>query len=201
MVGGRSLIPTFVDRLPLTRSALAYANSLHEGQQRSDGSAFILHPLEVAGLLHDSGAPDHLIAAGLLHDALEKTPATAADLQSRFGPQVSSLVLAVSDDDGISGYTARKAALRQQVAGAGNEALALFAADKLSKLRELRREPTGGVGARPAARREPRARRLRHYERSLALLEERLPNSPLVQELGAELKGLLGDRRVFAGAG
>jgi hypothetical protein len=67
--------------------------------------------------------------------------------------------------------------------------LTLFAADKLSKLRELRRETaidpdgepaTGGVG-------ELRARRLRHYQRSLALLEERLAESPLVRELRDKL--------------
>lgn len=50
-------------------------------------------------------------------------------------------MLAVSDDDRITGYAKRKAALRQQVAGGGEEALTLFAADKLSKLRELRRNP------------------------------------------------------------
>ena len=190
-----------LEPLPLTRSALAYANSVHENQERPDGSAFILHPLEVAGLLHDAGSSDHLIAAGVLHDVLEKTPATADDLKSRFGTRITSLVLAVSDDDRISGYAARKAALRQKVAGAGEEALALFAADKLSKLRELRREALGERGPGQAAPREPRARRLRHYQRSLALLEERLPNSPLVHELRTELKDFLSDRRVFARAG
>lgn len=142
----------------MTRSALAYANSVHRGQQRPDGSAFILHPLEVARLLHDADAPDHLIAAGLLHDVLEKTSATADELQSRFGVQVSSLVLAVSDDDRISGYAARKTALRQQVASAGDEALSLFAADKVSKLRELRREAIDRKQPGRAAPREPRSR-------------------------------------------
>ena len=65
---------------------------------------------------------------------------SASDLRERFGHWMSGLVLAVSDDDRITGYANRKAALRQQVSGAGEEALSLFAADKLSKLRELRRE-------------------------------------------------------------
>jgi hypothetical protein len=150
----------------------------------------------VASLLHRVGSPDHLIAAGVMHDVLEKTDATVSDLRARFGLEITALVLAVSDDDRIRGYGARKAALRRQVAGAGDEALALFAADKLSKLRELRRETLTGAEDRgsPARPRELRVRRLRHYQRSLALLEERLPNSPLVNELRDELDGFLRER-------
>ena len=95
------------------------------------------------------GRRTYLIAAGAMHDLIEKTDATAADLQERFGPRIIGLVLAVSDDDRIAGYAQRKAALRQQVARAGDEELTLFAADKLSKLRDC--------GARPLSiRRTPR---------------------------------------------
>ena len=49
---------------------------MHAGQRRQlDGAPFIEHPLEVAAILHDAGAPDHVIAAGILHDTLEKTDA------------------------------------------------------------------------------------------------------------------------------
>jgi hypothetical protein len=80
-----------------------------------------------------------------------------------------------------------------QVAGAGDEALSIFAADKLSKLRELQRESmvSRDESCGPPRRRELRARRLRHYQRSLALLEERLPDSPLVSELRDELNTYL----------
>jgi hypothetical protein len=148
----------------------------------------VLHPLEVASLLYRAGAPDHLIAAGALHDVVEKTDLSAAEVRECFGSRIVELVLAVSDDDRIRGYAERKAALRRQVSGAGDEALTLFAADKLSKLRELRRETAvdnerGAPGPLP----ELRARRLRHYQRSLALLQERLPDSQLVTELRDEL--------------
>jgi (p)ppGpp synthase/HD superfamily hydrolase len=57
---------------------------VHRGQTRlSDGAAFIEHPCEVALLLHASGAPDALVAAGLLHDTLERTAATPSDLALR----------------------------------------------------------------------------------------------------------------------
>ena len=174
---------------------------MHAGQRRGDGTPFIDHPLEVASLLDRVGAADELIAAGVMHDLIEKTDVTASALRERFGPRITGLVLAVSDDDRITGYAKRKAALRQQVAGAGDEALTLFAADKLSKLRELRRETAADseAAATPGRVRELRARRLRHYQSSLALLEERLSESPLVRELGDELGLFLGERALPAG--
>lgn len=181
--------PTSVVGLPRTRSAIAFAGRKHADQRRGDGTPFILHPLEVAWLLYCVQAPDHVIAAGVLHDLIEKAGVSESELRERFGSRVSELVLAVSDDDRIGRYAARKAALRRQVADAGDEAVLLFAADKLSKLRELRRETELGHDGNGIARpvRELRARRLRHYQQSLAMLEERLPRSPLVQELRIEL--------------
>lgn len=202
-MAGQLCKPTFAEGLPHTHAAIAFAERLHGGQQRADGRPFILHPLEVAALLYDDGAPDHLIAAGVMHDLIEKTDATPADLRERFGPRITGLVLAVSDDDRIAGYAKRKAALRRQVAGAGEEALTLFAADKLSKLRELRRETTGDStnSATPSRVRALRARRLRHYQRSLALLEERLHDSPLVRELRDELAMLHRESTTLAPTG
>ncbi len=186
--------------LAQTQAAIAYAQSMHADQRRADGAPFILHPLEVASLLLDAGAPDRLIAAGVMHDLIEKTDVSAADLRRRFGRRIAGLVLAVSDDDQIAGYAKRKAALRQQVADAGDEALTLFAADKLSKLRELRRENAveSNGSAAPGRVRALRARRLKHYRRSLALLEERIPESSLVRELRDELDALLRDRASLA---
>ena len=202
-MAGPSSLPSFMDHLPLAKRALAYAEKMHAGQSRPDGTPFILHPLEVASLLHDADAPDHLVAAGVLHDLIEKTDVARCDLQARFGPTITALVVSVSDDDRIAGYATRKAALRQQVTGAGEEALVLFAADKLSKLRELRREASAQSDGRPAPgrSREPRARRIRHYQRSLALLEERLPHSPLVGQLRDELRSFLRERAMLTRAG
>jgi (p)ppGpp synthase/HD superfamily hydrolase len=205
-VADRSRIPTFAKGLPQTERAIEYAERMHAGQQRADGTPFVLHPREVAALLYYAGAPDHLIAAGVMHDLVEKTDATASDLRQRFGQRITELVLAVSDDERIAGYAKRKAALRQQVAGAGEEALMLFAADKLSKMRELRREPAidpaidSAATSTPNRVRELRARRLRHYQRSLALLEERLAESTLVTALRDELASLQRERAIFASA-
>jgi (p)ppGpp synthase/HD superfamily hydrolase len=178
-----------VEALPATGAALLYAQSMHAGQtRRSDGAAFILHPLEVAALLHDAGAPDHLIAAGILHDTIEKTDASSGALRRRFGSRVTSLVVAVTEDPDIGGYARRKAALRAQVADAGEHALMLFAADKAARVHELRVTNA----ATPQ-------RRLAHYRRSLRMLEDRLPDSALTARLRDEL-ARLGERRRARGA-
>jgi (p)ppGpp synthase/HD superfamily hydrolase len=169
-------------RLPQTRAALAYAEEQHAGQRRKvDGAPFIEHPLEVGWLLYRAGAPDHVIAAGILHDTLEKTDADLPGLRARFGARTAALVAAVSEDEGIPTYARRKAALRAQVAAAGPEALMVFAADKVSKVRELH------LGPAPT---KPPQRRMMHYQRCLELLERRLSDSPLVAQLRLELNSL-----------
>lgn len=191
---------TSFEGLAQTQAAIAYAQKMHTGQHRADGAPFILHPLEVASLLREAGAPDHLIAAGVMHDLIEKTDVSASELRTRFGRRITRLVLVVSDDDKIASYAKRKSALRQQVADAGDEALTLFAADKLSKLRELRRENAvdSRDGGAPVRVRALRARRLKHYQRCLALLEERIPGSSLVRDLHDELGALTRDRANLA---
>ena len=119
-------MPTLAERLPQTEAAVAYAERLHLGQRQGDGTPYLLHPLEVARLLGAAGAPDHLIAAGALHDVLEKSDARESDLRKRFGSRITDLVLAVSDDNRITSYAHRKAALRQQVASAGDDAMTLL---------------------------------------------------------------------------
>ena len=188
VVEDRSSTLEFSRALPQTQVAVEYARRLHEGQRRQvDGQPFILHPLEVGALLYQAGAPDDVIAAGLLHDTLEKSDADESELSQLFGAHVTGLVRAVTEDDHIKGYARRKAALRDQVAQAGDEALMLFAADKVSKAREL----SLGVGIGQTVRR----RRVTHYRRCLALLQERLPDSPLVGMLARELE-LLSDRGI-----
>jgi (p)ppGpp synthase/HD superfamily hydrolase len=76
---------------------------------------FIEHPMEVARLLRDAGCREVVIAAGLLHDVLENTAATARELTARFGTEVTTLVQAVSDDASVHDYRERKQLLRDQV--------------------------------------------------------------------------------------
>lgn len=180
--------PAFVEHLPVTRAAFAYAVALHEGQQReSDLAPFVLHPVEVAQLLHGRGFDDEVVAAGLLHDTVEDTDATPDDLRARFGDRVAELVACLSDDPTIADARERKRALREQVARAHPDAQAIFAADKVAKARELR----ATLARDPHAMEEPSIQlRLEHYDACLALLERAVPELPLVGQLRFELWAL-----------
>jgi len=185
----RTLIPPpFVESLPLTRAAFAYAAALHEGQRReSDLAPFVLHPVEVAQLLHGRGFDDEVVAAGLLHDVIEDTETTADDLRERFGDRVAALVTALSDDPSIADPRERKRALREQVARADRTAQAIFAADKVAKARELR----ATLARDPHASEQPSIQlRLEHYDACLELLERAVPDLPLVAQLRFELWAL-----------
>ena len=184
LVSGRRGSSDVLAGLPKTQAALAFAEDRHAGQRRqADGAPFIEHPREVALLLYRAGAPDHVVAAGVLHDTIEKGGADIDELRTRFGRETAQLVVAVSEDPEIPTYSRRKAALRAQVADAGPEALMVFAADKISKVREY-----SGSTARPPSR-----LRLTHYRRCVELLEWRMSDSPLVAQLRAEY-----DRSAFA---
>src|SRR3954452_14676944 len=94
-----TFLPTFIRRLPLAREALQYARELHADQRRdADHAPFILHPLEVASLLSITGHPEHLVAAGVLHETVEDTGADIADIRARFGDAVASTVDALTED-------------------------------------------------------------------------------------------------------
>ena len=72
--------------------AYQYASSLHEGQYRQSGEAYISHPLNVAYILVDMHADKDTICAGLLHDTLEDTKITKEDIISDFNEDIANLV-------------------------------------------------------------------------------------------------------------
>jgi (p)ppGpp synthase/HD superfamily hydrolase len=177
--------PSFVDDLPVTRAALEFAAARHTGQQRtSDHAPFILHPLEVAHLLSARDYPDEVVAAAVLHDVIEDTGVKREELAKRFGDRVAALVSAVTEPSPDGDYPERKARLRKAVEVAEPDALAIYAADKVGKLRELRMT----VATTPGY--EPDPEKLEHYWASLVLLEQRRPKDQLVRQLRFELEAL-----------
>ena len=175
----------FVERSPLTRDALIFAADRHAGQTRDSGGVpFVTHPVEVACLLHESGYSDEVVAAGVLHEVLEDTDVEKEELASRFGERVAGLVAAVSDDPSIENGAERKAALRRQVAASGEEAGVIFAADKVSKARELRQRLSDDHVS------DADRAKLDHYRASLEMLDGLVPGLDLLERLRSELAGL-----------
>jgi (p)ppGpp synthase/HD superfamily hydrolase len=187
-------LPNFAAEMPLTRKAIRFAGRLHRGQRRaSDQAPFILHPIEVALSLSTFGCPDWVVAAGVLHDVIEDTDAAIEQIGHDFGPSIADLVSSLTEDQTIADPLARKAALRERVKADGAEAALVFAADKLSKVRELRvrfaklRRARRGLGE-PLP--EEMEGQLDHYIASLRMLEETIPEHPIVPQIRAELEAL-----------
>jgi (p)ppGpp synthase/HD superfamily hydrolase len=165
--------------------AAEFAADAHAGQERLvDGAPFVLHPFEVALLLHVSGYRDEPVAAGLLHDVVEKTAVSLDEVRDAFGDEIADMVEAVTEDPDIADYDERKADLRARTEASGDDAvLAVFAADKVSKARELR---VAAAADRLSA--EEVVCRRAHYRGCLELLDRSLPDHPLTDALRLELE-------------
>jgi GTP pyrophosphokinase len=78
--------------LDLIKKAYVYSAKLHQGQLRKSGEPYIVHPMEVAGLLADLKLDVQSISAGILHDVVEDTFASTEEVEEIFGKDVAFLV-------------------------------------------------------------------------------------------------------------
>jgi RelA/SpoT family (p)ppGpp synthetase len=76
----------------LLNRAYVYAMKAHGDQRRASGDPYFSHPIEVAAILTDLKLDDSTIAAALLHDTIEDTAATRAEIDQLFGPDIGVLV-------------------------------------------------------------------------------------------------------------
>ena len=134
------------------------------------------HAQAVADILRDSGADDATQIAGLLHDVVEDTPRTVEDVRAAFGDEVAAIVDAVTEDDSIDRYAARKRLLRSRIAAAGGPAVEISLADKIASLRYSLLTGT-----------KIRKRKLAHYRASLDIALA----AGVGGDLSSELAGLL----------
>ena len=92
-------------KLNMRRIEKAYllANKVHKGQKRRSGDPFIVHPLEVASIIHRIGGSENMICAALLHDVIEDTRGEEKEnmcdkIYNEFGIDIFFLVQALSKD-------------------------------------------------------------------------------------------------------
>ncbi len=127
--------------------AVAFAAEKHRHQRRKDAAAspYINHPIGLANVLcHEGGITDvDVLCAAVLHDTIEDTETTAAELEAEFGPRIASVVLEVTDDT-----TLRRAERKQrQIDHAPHisyQAKLVKLADKICNLRDVLGAPPTG---------------------------------------------------------
>ncbi|TYR76792.1 bifunctional (p)ppGpp synthetase/guanosine-3',5'-bis(diphosphate) 3'-pyrophosphohydrolase [Rossellomorea vietnamensis] len=76
----------------LVRKAYEFAKEAHKEQFRKSGEPYIIHPIQVAGILADLEMDPSTVAAGFLHDVVEDTGITLEEMENSFGREVAMLV-------------------------------------------------------------------------------------------------------------
>ncbi len=123
--------------------ALVFAADKHRQQKRkgAEASPYINHPIAVAAVLAEAGVADQtLLVAAVLHDTIEDTSTTYAELESTFGPAVAKLVREVTDDKSLD-KAVRKQLQIQNARALSDRAKQLKVADKISNIRDITHFP------------------------------------------------------------
>jgi guanosine-3',5'-bis(diphosphate) 3'-pyrophosphohydrolase len=127
--------------------ALAFAAERHSRQRRKDvdASPYINHPIALANVLVNEAGIENVevLAAAILHDTLEDTETTVADLDAAFGPRICRIVLEVSDDKGLP-KAVRKQLQIDLAPQLSHEAKLVKLADKVCNLRDVATAPPVG---------------------------------------------------------
>ncbi len=124
--------------------AYQVAANCHRDQKRKSGDPYITHPLAVATILAELGMNTETICAALLHDTVEDTPYTLAELRSEFGEDVAALVDGVTKLDKVKyGDSAEAETVRKMVIAMSRDirVLVIKLADRLHNMRTLRYMP------------------------------------------------------------
>jgi (p)ppGpp synthase/HD superfamily hydrolase len=180
--------PAYVRDSDLLGAALSAAARAHAGQRRHDGAPYLAHPLRVCELLAHAGEPETTLAAALLHDAVEDSELTVGDVAEAFGVEIGEIVAVLTEDERITDWVERKDALRAQVAAAGGPAAAVYAADKLANLREMRKlYAAHGEGAIELHKAPTLDLRVDAWRKDLAMVAKRTSDLALVEVLRDDL--------------
>ena len=122
--------------------AYVYAMRAHGTQTRKSGDPYFSHPLEVAAILTDLKLDDATIVAALLHDTIEDTETTRAEIDHLFGPQIGALVdglTKLKKLDLVSKQAAQAENLRKLLLAIASDVRVLLVklADRLHNMRTL----------------------------------------------------------------
>lgn len=127
--------------------AIAFAAAKHRNQRRKDAEAspYINHPLQLAHVLATEGEVSDLetLMAAVLHDTVEDTETTYAELRERFGKEVADVVMEVTDDKTLP-KAERKQRQVEHAPHMSERAALVKLADKTCNLRDVAGSPPAG---------------------------------------------------------
>ncbi len=171
---------------PAVVKALEFAAVAHRTQLRKEGrgTPYIAHPAAVAILLAQFGFPEAVVVAGGLHDTIEDTETTAADLEREFGAEVARLVLDVTEDKQLP-YGERKDRYMDHLETAAAGAVAVCAADLLANRTSQNLLLESGYDLWPRFSKEPEryvSELMVRDHRRLGIIAKSLGSVPLVTE-------------------
>ncbi|MDX1521992.1 MAG: HD domain-containing protein [Anaerolineae bacterium] len=119
--------------------AIEFAAKAHRGHYRkSTKIPYFTHPLSVAKLLIEAGCEEELAVAGLLHDTIEDTSVTLAQIEQVFGKRVARLVQGLSEPDRADTWENRKQHTIDYLKTAPLDIVIVACADKLDNIRSMR---------------------------------------------------------------
>ena len=126
--------------LAVVERAYHTAERYHAGQVRKSGDPYITHPLAVATILAELGMTEPVIVAALLHDTVEDTEYSLAQLRADFSDEVARMVDGVTKLDKVTyGETAKAETIRKMIMATSEEVrvLVIKLADRLHNMRTL----------------------------------------------------------------
>jgi relA/spoT family protein len=97
------------EQVELVKRAFVVARDAHEGQSRSSGEPYIIHPVAVASIIAEMRLDHEAVMAALLHDVIEDTPYTEEQLKDEFGASIAEIVEGVSKLDKLKFRTRQEA--------------------------------------------------------------------------------------------
>jgi len=161
--------------LGVLERAYETAERMHQGQWRKSGDPYITHPLAVTTVLAELGMTTPTLCAALLHDTVEDTTYTLAQLRADFGDEVAALVDGVTKLDKVKyGDSAQAETIRKMVVAMSKDirVLVIKLADRLHNMRTLRH-----------VKKESQARKARETLEIFAPLAHRLGMNTIKWEL------------------
>ena len=124
--------------------ALAFAAHKHRDQRRKDADAspYINHPIAVAAVLATDGrvTDERVLVAAVLHDTVEDTKTTFAELERRFGAAVAGIVRELTDDKSLPKQERKRLQIEKAPHGS-SAAKQITIADKICNVRDLGTNP------------------------------------------------------------